>query len=126
MGHISRGIRKTMRLVAGVYLLLNLCVATIPRCDNILSVLQHTLDKQWNETPDCHDHQVSQTAAISSHRICECALVKFVFVTLPQFDPQRFIGFRIQSTTVLAFEYTFGLSVAPQGPEPPYPRWTLV
>lgn len=112
--------------MAGLYLLLNLCVATIPRCDNILAVLQHGLKQQLTETPSCHDHKISHKAAIQGHHLCECTLVKFVFITLPNFDHQSFIAFRIQTSTLIQFEYTFGLASAPQGPEPPYPRWNLV
>jgi len=110
LGYLSKGIRSTLKTVAGIYLLLNLCVATIPRCDTILSVLQHTLKSQdWatmahhaDSSTSCHEAPVPG-AHISTDKLCECSLVKFVFITLPTFDPQQFIGFNIQTTTLLSF-----------------------
>lgn len=128
MGRLSKGIRYTVKAMAAMYLLLNLCVATIPRCDAILSVLQHTLKIQsWatlvhhSDAMPCHD---AETAGphISPDKLCECSLVKFVFVTLPQFDPQRFIGFQIQTTQLLSFDIPQWNPLAQKGPEPPYPR----
>jgi hypothetical protein len=115
-----------LRFMAGLYLLLNLCVATIPRCDNLLSVLQHGLKRELTEAPSCHEHKISQKTAIQNLHLCECALVKFVFVTLPTIDHQRYIGFRIQTSTLIQFEYKFAPISALKGPEPPYPRWTMV
>ncbi len=111
--------------MAGLYLLLNLCVATIPRCDNILAVLQHGLKQQLIDAPACHDQKISHKAAVQSAHLCECTLVKFVFITLPSFDHQRHIAFRIQTSELIRFDYTFGLASVSKGPEPPYPRWNL-
>lgn len=128
MEGLSKGIRNTLRFVAGVYLLLNLCVATIPRCDNILTVLQQTLNKrsELSQAESCHDMGPSTAAHVGHDHICECSLVKFVFVTLPNFDPQRFIGFRIQTSTLIQFDNPLWNPAAQKGPEPPYPRWILV
>jgi len=127
LGVLSKGIRNTLRFVAGFYLLMNLCVATIPRCDNILAVLQHSLITKAPEAPACHDTTPATTGtAISNKRLCECTLVKFVFVTLPNFDPQSLIGFRIHSSTLIQFEIALWNPAALKGPEPPYPRRTLV
>lgn len=110
-----------MKFVAGIYLLLNLCVSTIPRCDSILNVLQHVL-KSPEAGLSCHDSTSPADTRISSDRICECSLVKFVFVTLPNFDPQKFIGFQVQTTTLLSFDIPLWNPAAQKGPEPPYPR----
>jgi hypothetical protein len=126
LGSLSKGIRNTLRFMAGVYLLLNLCVATIPRCDSILSIFQHGLTQALTETSSCHDHALSQDSAIQSGHLCECTLVKYVFVTLPNYNPQAFIGFRVQNSTLIQFDYIFAISSNLQGPEPPYPRWNLV
>jgi hypothetical protein len=123
---LAKGIRNALRFLAGLYLLLNLCVATIPRCDKIFSVLQHGLQEQLTEAPACHGHQDTQHASIQSEQLCECDLVKFVFVTLPNFDPNRFISFRIQTNSLIQFEYRFGPSTHSPAPEPPYPRWPAV
>jgi hypothetical protein len=122
----SKGIRNTLRFMAGLYLLVNLCVATIPRCDHILSILQHGLSQQLIEAPACHDHKVSQKSALQNGHVCQCTLVKFVFVTLPDFNPQEFIAFRVQTSTLIQFDYIFAPTFTTQGPEPPYPRWDLV
>lgn len=126
MGLLSKGIRNTLRFMAGLYLLLNLCVATIPRCDSILSMFQHGMSQTLTETPSCHDHTNSQDSAIQSGHLCECTLVKYVCVTLPSYNPLAFIAFRVQTSTLLQFDYIFALSSNSQGPEPPYPRWNLV
>ena len=126
MGFLAKGIRITLRFMAGFYLLVNLCVATIPRCDTIISVLQHSLKKELSETPSCHSPKTSHGSTIQNAHLCECTLVKFVFVTLPAFDPHQFIGFRIQTSTLIQFDYIFSLPSNIQGPEPPYPRWTMV
>jgi hypothetical protein len=126
LGLLAKGIRKTLRIMAGLYLLVNLCVATIPRCDTILSVLQHSLKKELSETPSCHSPKTEHTTSIQNPLLCECTLVKFVFVNLPAFDPQKFIGFRVQTSTLIQFDYIFSLPSNLQGPEPPYPRWNLV
>ncbi|HET9239143.1 MAG TPA: hypothetical protein VFO10_17925 [Oligoflexus sp.] len=126
MGLLAKGFRTTLRIIAGLYLLVNLCVATIPRCDTILSVLQHSLRKELSEAPSCHSPKISHKSALQNAHLCECALVKFVFVTLPAFDPQKFIGFRIQTSTLIQFDYIFSLPSNIQGPEPPYPRWNMV
>jgi hypothetical protein len=123
---LAKGIRNTLRYLAGLYLLLNLCVSTIPRCDKIFPVLQHGLQEELVETPDCHGQKDSQHAAIQNEQLCKCSLVKFVFVTLPNFDPQRYIGFRIQTNTLIQFAYRVGPATFSQEPEPPYPRWSLV
>jgi hypothetical protein len=126
LGLSAKGIRATLRFMAGLYLLMNLCVATIPRCDTILSVFQHSLKKELSEAPSCHSPKTSHGTALQNAHLCECTLVKFVFVTLPTFDPQQFIGFRIQTSTLIQFDYIFTLPSNIQGPEPPYPRWNLV
>ena len=115
-----------------MYLLLNLCIATIPRCDSILELLQQSMNSESLATlvhhhqPEpqgsCHKVTPSQNALISTDKVCECSLVKFVFVTLEKFDAERFIGFRIQTTTLLSFELPLWNPAALKGPEPPYPR----
>ncbi len=126
MGRIAKGIRNTLRLMAGLYLLLNLCVATIPRCDTIFAVLQHGLNSEISDAPSCHQPKSSTQSSLQPAHLCECALVKFVFITLPSFNPQEFIAFRVQSSTLILFDDTKALSSRVQGPEPPYPRWSMV
>jgi hypothetical protein len=132
VGRLSKGIRGTLKAVAGLYLLLNLCVSTIPRCDSILNLLQHTIKSQGWATLVQHDegghscHDIRTTAPqLSADKVCECSLVKFVFVTLPDFNPERFIGFQIQTTTLLSFDIARWNPAAHSGPEPPYPRSML-
>ncbi len=121
-----------MKVLAVVYLLLNLCVATVPRCDTILEIMQKTMTHQsWSsllhsgsvtEQSSCHDAQASQTAQFTHHKVCECSLVKFVFVTLDSLNPSDFIGFKVESMTLITFDIPRWNSVPTRGPEPPYPR----
>ncbi|WP_141734550.1 hypothetical protein [Oligoflexus tunisiensis] len=126
MGFCAKGIRSALRFMAGLFLLLNLCIATIPRCDHVLAVIQHTLNQDLSETASCHDHGNPNQVAFQDGHVCQCHLVKFVFVTLPGFNPESFIQFRVQTSTLIQFDYASGPSSHDQGPEPPYPRWTLV
>lgn len=132
LGSISLGIKGSMKVLAVVYLLLNLCVATIPRCDSILEVLERTMTQQsWAalihhgsapERVPCHDAQSPHEAQLSSHKVCECSLVKFVCVTLDNLNPADFIGFKVESITLITFEMPRWNSIPSRGPEPPYPK----
>jgi len=126
LGLGAKDIRNGIRFMAGFYLLINLCVASIPRCDTIISALQHSLKKELTEASSCHSPRTSHRVTLQNAHICECTLVKFICVTLPSYDPQKFIGFRIQTSTLVQFDYLFSLASPIQGPEPPYPRWDMV
>jgi hypothetical protein len=135
LGRLSLRVKSAIKLLAGFYLLLNLCVSTVPRCDSILELLQRTLLSDQEATlasqhaarsMSCHDTQpVSGGSRINDDRICECSLVKFFSATLPQFNPEQFIGFKIQTVTLLSFAIPLWNPATIKGPEPPYPRLPL-
>ena len=129
-------IKRLFKTLAGIYLLLNLSVATIPRCESILNLLQHVmrqnslasfaLGHKDDKAENCHPSPASTQTQISHSRICECSLVTFVAVRLEPFDHHRYIEFKIQSITFLSFSPPIWNPMLVEGPEPPYPRRSAV
>jgi hypothetical protein len=128
LGYQRLSLRRVIRNFAVSYLLLNLGLATIPRCDSVFYVLQllheaGTAQELTQETMSrCHTENGSKNASLQVARVCECALVKFVSVKLPDFDIKSFIVFQIQSVQILSFAAQTWHSEPVSGPEPPPPR----
>lgn len=109
-------------------LVLNIVLASIPRCEIVLSILQHQgwpLAQKEPAAPACHDMAVpvdAQSQALTSQRFCECSLFQFMVFHVSQLQLHEHVYFRIQTERLLTFPIKNMLSEFQPIMEPPYPK----
>jgi hypothetical protein len=111
---------------AGLLVLaMNVILVSIPRCDMVLSLLQHHGIHEADAAESCHEVSVphdGKSAAWTSHRICECTLFSFMAFHAPELKLHEHVAFRVQSERLLIFPWHAFLSDFQPLLEPPYPK----
>ncbi len=115
-------LRKIFRFIFSAWLILNVGIATIPRCENIIEVFQHALP-QMQVSHHCDQAKMSRdipqwTAA----RSCQCNLLKFMSVQMPQVVTEPELSQPPHVLHDITFIYRLRASHIPQLPWVPPPR----
>lgn len=103
-------------------------MVSIPRCEIILTALQHQLIQSSEATHEVHAcHGTSEpvdrhTKALTLHRNCECTLLKFMAFRVPDMNLHEYVVFRIQSEMLLNFIWQRAVTDFKPRVEPPYPK----
>jgi len=123
-GHVQRYLQSLGLL----FLVLNIVLVSIPRCEIVLSLLQHQgwpLAETVDEGAACHDAAASvdgQAQAFTSQRFCECFVFQFMAFHVPQLNLHEHVYFRVQSERLLTFPMKYTPSDFQPPVEPPYPK----
>lgn len=112
------------------FLVMNLAIASIPRCDFIFKLMDAVTSSEPVSRPhislSCHEAKESQLPskadAFTSKRFCGCNLLSFVGFTLVHFDHSSYIRFLVQSERLLDFRYARLPADLSFPPVPPYPK----
>ena len=85
----------------------NLCLATIPRCDLIMSAMQKIMTPQVEE--HCAHHKVKpmQGRVIKDDKMCKCALARFMFARLTEIRIEPVLTRGDQAIFTIEFKYDF-------------------
>ncbi len=106
----------------------NVLVASIPRCDLLLSLLNPASEQaavDQDEHASCHEQAGPVNdgeVRLSNHNLCKCSLLQFFSIPVQSLDHQPYIVFKPQ------FLYEFGFDMRQEWSEfipaiePPYPK----
>lgn len=139
MESLGQHARTLGRYLAGLWLIANVSIMTIPRCDTVLAALQKTwmsqnlkgLAHQHHHEHHPHSEQAafsdtdksrSNGASISSDKVCECNVIKYLVFRLNSFDPHKIIGESPKALFEIQFDYMASVTDHDLDPEPPYPK----
>lgn len=86
----------SLRFIMGLWLILNVSIATIPRCDQLIDLLVHALPDDSQLLTDQHDlshceklgrgaNQDERSAQLSTDSLCRCSLAHYIPAQLPEF-----------------------------------------
>ncbi len=122
---------KLFEYVAIAILAFNLCVASIPRCNFVFALLQHSLlsdGDAGNQPSVCHEARQSSKheSRISNEDLCRCSLLQYMAFVPSNFDPREYIYFRESQSRLIVFASQNELVNFILGPEPPYPKITTI
>lgn len=121
-------VQRYLQSLGLLFLALNIVLVSIPRCEIVLSLLQHQgwpLAETGDEASACHDAAVpvdGQSQALTSQRFCECFVFQFMAFHAPQLNLHEHVYFRIQSERLLTFPLKNTPSDFQPLVEPPYPK----
>lgn len=124
MPRLSRQGSRWISRLGLIVLALNIMIASIPRCEMILTMLQHP-STVTAEHSSCHEAAAPvnpEDSRLKSDRLCACSLLKFMAFHLPQLDFQSFVIFRVQTERLLSFAWQAPFTEFTPGIEPPYPK----
>lgn len=110
-------------------LALNICLISIPRCEFIISALQHEL---WGDHEEngfiCGGQVVSEDAkkgpVLKADSACRCKVFKFIPYEVKDFDIEAYSRFLPTLLRILSFADISALKSIYSSIDPPYPRST--
>lgn len=132
MGRLTSKILVYLRRIFVCYLLANLVIVTVPRCQWISSAIELSLvnlTRSQAIMADCHETSTDPEPAVKLATIgdpessCECLLAEYLPMRLAELNHSRSIRFIANLGHELAFAETQVLGLDSLGPEPPYPRF---
>lgn len=119
-----------LRFSMGLWLILNVSIATIPRCDQVLDLLQGALPGQVGHGSSsaavhCESHDQghgSQGPAIAPDTLCRCSLAQFIPLQLTPIaqEPEGIAPPRVLH--LIAFRYDLRAQDFARAPDIPPPR----
>jgi hypothetical protein len=125
-------LRSLVRLGMGLWLCLNVSLATIPRCDTILAVFQHSLLDQHSlqamPQGHCEHHKAKQQAQTSGptwtdDQLCECSVLKYMTAHLQSAVLDPVVTHTPHPLAVGGSSYDLQESEAEITPDSPPPRF---
>ncbi len=122
--------RRWCYACAYLFLVANLILASIPRCQILVSLWnagEELMQKAAAPVMSCHEAKVEQKSdpllpQIKQDHTCRCSLASYVPLFYQEFDPRPYVQFRAQSVRILKFFPPPTLISLSLGPEPPYPK----
>jgi len=122
LAHIDRFFNR----LAIAFLVFNLCIVSIPRCDSVFAYLKHRLTEPRHSDAfdNCRPRSLESDRedAISSPSICSCSVLQFVFFTSPVINFEESVLFKPQLLKLILFLEPRRLLSRIIVPEPPYPK----
>lgn len=116
-------LRASFRFILLGWVALNLVMASVPRCDLILSAVHKSFT---SADAGMHDHCApkidSKKPALNDHRLCGCILAKMVFGRLPEVRHEPIVTRQPHALAILEFSYFFTVSQHISSIETPPPR----
>jgi len=106
----------------------NVLIASIPRCDLLLSVLSSTSGERaaiQDDPMSCHSmasQGIGTSAQVSTDSPCQCSLLKFLSFPVQSLNYQDFIVYRPKFLYEFKFDLQSFWSEFLPGIEPPYPK----
>ncbi len=111
--------------LAIAFLVMNICIVSIPRCDSVFaSIKHHLLSDEHAGSLDCGNRANAEgaDAALQEYKVCRCSILAFTFFTNPSINYEQFVLFTPQLIKLIIFLPPQRLLSYMGTPEPPYPK----
>lgn len=116
--------KRVFRCLGLFWLLGNVCLVSIPRCDALFANLKHSGIAQLS--PSCHNSSESgsgHSPRLMADDLCRCQILQAHFALSEGFIPERHIKFLVQSSHLIEFAIAPWHSRPKQDLESPPPRF---
>ncbi len=112
-----------LRFTLGLWLILNISIATIPRCEQVLDFLRHASPLAEVYHKHC-DKSPTDTSGpqLSTDTLCKCSMVQFLAFQMPNIRTRPLITQRAQVLHLIEFSYDLHAQDFASSPLIPPPR----